>query len=167
LELLVDRGRCQCLAVARQLIRMKKTRVVCHDPEVIARPALVGLICMAFLVPQSLGLHWHGASGQDHAHVAESGAHQAHKHPSVNPALELAPSHLQAHVAGGEFDVQPETSSPGKAPSVKLFGALLALAFAVLTLLPVKIIFWPPLRPPRARLNARFLPPSHAPPLVA
>ena len=144
---------------------MKKTRVVCHDPGVIARPALVGLICIAFLVPQSLGFHWHGASGQDHVHVAGSDGHQAHMHPSVNPALELAPSHLQAHVADGEFDVQPETSSPGKTPAVKLFGALLALAFAVLALLPGQSITWPLLRPPRPRLNARFLPPSHAPPL--
>jgi hypothetical protein len=146
---------------------MKLAQAVCHDRGVIAHPALVGLLCLAILVPQSLGLHWHGASGQGHAHVTGSDAHQAHLHSSVNPALELAPLHLKAHVADGEFDVQIETSSPGKTPAVKLFGALLALAFAVLALLPGQSIAWPPLRPPRPRLNARFLPPSHAPPLVA
>lgn len=146
---------------------MQCARTVCHDPAVVARPTLIGLICLAFLVPQSLGLHWHGTSGQDHAHVAGADDHQVHKHPSVNPALELAPSHLQEHFADGEFDVQPETSSPGKTPAVKLFVALLGLAFVVLVLLPGQRIAWPLLRPPRPRFSPRFLPPSHAPPLAA
>lgn len=118
-------------------------------------------------MPQSLGFHWHGASGLDHVHVAGATDHEGHLHSSVDLAVELAPSHLQAHVAEGEFDVQPETSSPGKTPAVKLFGALLAPAFAVLAFLPGQSIAWPPLRPPRPRLNVRFLPPSHAPPLAA
>lgn len=121
---------------------------------------------MGFFVPQLLGLHWHGASGQEHAHDPGSD-HPAHLHPSDDLALELVPSHLQAHFADGEFDMQPEMSSPGKTPAVKLVAALLALAVTVLALLPGQRIAWPLLRPPRPRLNARFLPPSHAPPHAA
>lgn len=133
----------------------------------VAHPALVGLLCIAFLVPQSLGLHWHGASGQDHAHAAGTADHKAHPQPSVDFALELTPSHLQAHFVDGEYDVQPETFSPGKSPAVKLFLTLLTLAYIVLTFLPGQRIVWPPLRPPRLLLVARFLPPSHAPPHAA
>jgi hypothetical protein len=146
---------------------MQCTQAMCHDSKVVAHPALVGLLCLTILVPQSLGLHWHGASGQDHEHAAGTADHATHPHPSVDLALELTPSHLQAHFADGEFDVQPDMSSPGKIPAVKFFVALLALVSLVLTMLPGQTIVWPPLRPPRPRLNARFLPPSHAPPYAA
>ncbi len=120
----------------------------------IARAALVWLLCLAFLVPQSFGLHWHGGPGH-------------HAHGSADLAQEHAPSHLQSHFADSEFDLQGETLTRAKAPAVKLYLALFALAFLVLALMPGPRVAWPPLRPPQPRLSARFLPPSHAPPHVA
>lgn len=140
---------------------------MCHDRRVVAHPAVVALLCLAILVPQSMGLHWHGANGHDHAHAAGTTDHKAYPQAIVDLAIELTPLHLQSHLADGEFDVKPDASSPGNNPAVKLFLALLALVLTVLTLLPARFVAWLPLRPPRPRLNARFLPPSHAPPLVA
>lgn len=119
-----------------------------------ARAALVGLLCLAFFAPQSFGLHWHGSSGH-------------HTHGSTELVYEHSPSHLQSHITDGEFDVQAETLTAGKAPAAKLYLALFALAFLALALLPGPRVAWPPLRPPRSRLGVRFLPPSHAPPPVA
>jgi hypothetical protein len=134
---------------------------------VVAHPLIIGLLFLAILVPPSLGIHWHVESGQNHSHAVGAADHDPHPELPVDLALELTPSHLQAHFADGEFDVQPETSSPGKTAAVKVFVTLLSLAFGVLALLPGRGIVWPPLRPPRPRLNARFLPPSHAPPHAA
>jgi hypothetical protein len=133
---------------------VQATPAVCHDRRVTARATLVWLLSLAFLVPQSFGLHWHGGAGH-------------HAHGSAGLVHEQSPSHLQSHLVEGELDVQQETLTPGKVPAVKLYLALFALAFLVLALLPGPRVAWPPLRPPQSRLGVRFLPPSHAPPHVA
>jgi hypothetical protein len=138
---------------------------LCHGRRVNARAAFAVLVCLAILASQGLGLHWHGTTAATHDHGVSIA--DGHVHTTANLASGLTPAHFDSHIADGAFDVQPEASSPGKAPAVKLIAALLMIAFAGLVFRPARRAAWPPLRPPRLRLRARFLPPSHAPPLAA